>query len=330
MGSSVSDGINGTAPTVGSAPHGSCRRRRRRRGRLLQPGQDLDASTLRAPSARRLHGDAVAHDVGVLAAGLVDEAAGAHAQHVGALVEQHAHGQALVLAQLLGHRAVEAQPRGDLVGDDFRRDAADARLPRLPLPLISPGMPTARSRAKLSAPASAPRAADRSITLSSCASLATLARSATNSWPTWPSTGDFTVELADLALQVLHQQHLARVRLLLGLHVELQAVVLRMQAGLGMGERDARLLERVARVVDLHAGRGAGVEGLLLAREVGLGGLDVDRRVVARALQRGALLVGVDLRAQRVGLQRVGLRRVPAPAWRPGRGCRSSPAPGPS
>ena len=222
------------------------------------------------------------------------------------MIEQHAHRQALVLAQLLRHRAVEAQPRCDLVGDHLRRDAAEARLPRLAVARYLAGhahREVAREALghlhlhlerrevdhgeQLRIPGDARALGDEQL-----AHLAI--------------DGRAHRQLGDLALQVLHQQDLARMRLLLGLDVEAQAVVAGVQPGLGMAQRDARLLQRVARVVDLHAGRRAGVERTLLALQVRLGRLDVDRRVLARALQRRALFIGLHLRAQRVGLQRVG------------------------
>ena len=58
-----------------------------------------------------------------------------------------------------------------------------------PLPLMSAPMPTARSRAKLSGTVTSTSSAERSTTVSSFASLATVARGAMNSWPTCPLTG---------------------------------------------------------------------------------------------------------------------------------------------
>src|SRR6185312_10660093 len=97
---------------------------------FLQAFEDLhlvDAGG--ADADRGFRGDAVVHQVGVAAAGFVDEGAALHGEHVVALVQQHAHRQALVLAQLVRRGAVEAQPRGDLAVDHFGRDRADDALP---------------------------------------------------------------------------------------------------------------------------------------------------------------------------------------------------------
>src|SRR5690348_1625645 len=79
---------------------------------FLEALQDFDlVDGTRAQGDRRLVGDAVAHDVGVTAAGFIDERTACDGQRVVALVEHDAHRQALVLAQLAGLLAFEAHPR---------------------------------------------------------------------------------------------------------------------------------------------------------------------------------------------------------------------------
>src|SRR6185312_6032094 len=97
---------------------------------FLQALQDLHlVDAAHAHADRRLGGDAVLDHVGVAAAGFVDEGAALHGEHVVALVEQDAHGQALVLAQLLRRAALEAHAGSHFAVHHLGRDRADQALP---------------------------------------------------------------------------------------------------------------------------------------------------------------------------------------------------------
>src|ERR1700754_3008240 len=80
---------------------------------LLQAAQDFDlVDAARTDADVAAIGHAVGNDEGIAARAFVDERTTLHGEHVVALVQQHAYGEALALAELAGRGAIEAQARG--------------------------------------------------------------------------------------------------------------------------------------------------------------------------------------------------------------------------
>ncbi len=223
--------------------------------------------------------------------------------HVGALFDQHAGVDALVLAQAGRLLAVEAHAGADLVADHFRRDrrelAGDA----------------------LGADLHFGRHAQAKVLGVAFGHLELDFQFAQVDHGEQRGVGDHHgavghrqradhaldrrahIQLVDPALEIGDQQALALQRLLAGLQFEADRLRFELRVGGGVAGQDLRALAGVLRPQVLDLGQRAELVRALGALQLALGGGELQRRLVGGAPGQQLLLVGEDALARDLDLE---------------------------